>query len=137
MARPSHKPTDELRKRVKTLAGFGLNIEQIGHVIGLDRHTVSKHYREELRSGKSEALAICVNSLFANIKKGNVAAQIFYLKTQARWTETERHEVSGPEGGPIETKFVDAPPQETREQWESRRKKEINGNLGSTTGATS
>jgi hypothetical protein len=31
-----------------------------------------------------------------------VTAAIFWLKTRAHWKETSVHEVSGPDGGPIE-----------------------------------
>lgn len=38
---------------------------------------------------------------------------------------TDKHEISGPGGGPIETAVVDRPPNETREQWLARRAKEL------------
>lgn len=50
----------------------------------------------------------------------------------------ERHEHSGPGGGPIQTTAVDRPERETREEWLARRRRELGSvaTLGSPTGPT-
>lgn len=99
MARPTHQPTKETKERVKTLIGYGLTVEQVGSVIGIDAKTLKKHYEEEVLNGRAAALETVVGALFRNIRKGNVAAQIFYLKTQGRWREKDdeqRIEISLP-----------------------------------------
>jgi transposase len=95
MARPEKKLTDEQRRRVKTLSGYGLSQEQIASLEGIHVQTLRKHCKEEMEKGKAEAYATAVNSLFANIKKGKEASLIFYLKTQHRWTERSTLEVEG------------------------------------------
>jgi hypothetical protein len=95
MARPEKKLTDEQRKRIKTLSGYGLTQEQIASLEGMDAKTLTKHCAEEIKKGKAEAYATAVNSLFQNIKKGKEASLIFYLKTQHRWTERQEVEHSG------------------------------------------
>ena len=47
-----------------------------------------KHYRDELNLGETKANAQVAGFLFNAAKTGNVTAQIFWLKTRARWRET-------------------------------------------------
>jgi hypothetical protein len=54
----------------------------------VDPKTLRKHYREELDLGESKANAQVAGFLFSAAKNGNVTAQIFWLKTRARWPET-------------------------------------------------
>lgn len=80
-----HVPTEENRKRVAELAGLGLPLVHVARVIGIDAKTLDKYYRDEIDKGKAEAHAQVVGCLFRSIKKGNVVAQIFWLKTQLGW----------------------------------------------------
>lgn len=89
IGRPEHIPTDQNRKQVKTLVGYGLRQEDIAKLIGITFKTLQKHYLEEIQTGKATANAEVVNCLFQSIKKGNVIAQIFWLKTQCKWKDTE------------------------------------------------
>jgi len=47
-----------------------------------------KYYRDELDLGTTKANAQVAGFLFNSAKNGNVTAQIFWLKTRARWRET-------------------------------------------------
>jgi hypothetical protein len=85
--RPTHQPTDQTRKQVAMLSGFGLTLENVARVIGIDYKTLMKHYAEEVELGKAQVQAQVVSALFQNIKNGNVAAQIFWCKTQLGWKE--------------------------------------------------
>lgn len=136
MARPVKAPTDEQRKYIETLAGYGLSQAQIGHVMGMDIKTLVKHCPDELTVGKSKMYAQAVNALFRNIKNGKEASIFFYLKTQHGWRETNRMELTGADGVPL-NKAVDGPPQETYEQWAARVLKEEQLCLEATTGTTS
>lgn len=101
MARPTKEPTDEQRKQVQTLAGYGLSQEQIARMLGLHRNTLKKHCAKELEMGKDMAYTQALNSLFSNIKKGKEASIFFYLKTQHGWKEVQHvqsntnHVISG------------------------------------------
>jgi hypothetical protein len=57
-------------------------------VVGIDPKTLRKHYRDELDMGATKANAQVAGFLFNSAKNGNVSAQIFWLKTRARWRET-------------------------------------------------
>ncbi len=57
-----------------------------------------KHFRNELDTSKARANAVISQALFRNAKSGNVAAQIFWLKTQAGWRETNHYELTGKDG---------------------------------------
>jgi hypothetical protein len=98
--RPRHKPTDESREEVRRLAGFGIPAEDIGLVIGVTRPTLIKYYRTELDDGVAKANAHVAGFLFNQARAGNVTAQIFWLKTRARWKEPPV-EHTGEDGGPI------------------------------------
>lgn len=95
MGRPEKKPTDEQKKQVQTLTGYGLNQEQIARMLGMHRETLRKWCKDELAKGKDMAYTQALNSLFANIKKGKEASLIFYLKTQHGWKEKQQIEHEG------------------------------------------
>lgn len=104
----SHKPTEEARRQVKTLAGYGMPLEKIADLIGITFKTLKKHYSTEIDLGKAEAHAFVVNSLFQSIKNGNVTSMIFYLKTQLGWKETQVQEIKN--GGGWSVSITDAQP---------------------------
>jgi hypothetical protein len=70
------------------MAAYGIPEADISRVVHVDPKTLRKHYREELDLGESKANAQVAGFLFSAAKNGNVTAQIFWLKTRARWRET-------------------------------------------------
>jgi hypothetical protein len=70
------------------LAAYGIPEADISGVVGIDPKTLRKHYREELDLGEAKANAQVAGFLFNAAKNGNVTAQIFWLKTRAKWRET-------------------------------------------------
>jgi hypothetical protein len=50
---------------------------------------------DSYKKGKSKAIANVANNLVKQAKDGNMSAAIFYLKTQAGWSETQKLDVSG------------------------------------------
>ena len=89
--KPPHDPTPEQRQLVQLHATIGTPQEAIGRIIGVDAKTLRKHYRDELDLALSKANATIGGALFNKAKDGDTAAMIFWMKTQARWSE--RHEV--------------------------------------------
>ena len=58
MPRMKFQPTDDLRQKVKALAGCGVSQQQICLLIGIrSRKTLRKHFRNELKLGVVEAVA--------------------------------------------------------------------------------
>jgi hypothetical protein len=88
MGRRAHRPDPPQRRQVETLAAYGIPEADISRVIEIDAKTLRKHYREELDLGETKANAQVAGFLFNAAKNGNVTAQIFWLKTRAKWRET-------------------------------------------------
>jgi hypothetical protein len=87
MARQAFIATDAMRDQVRHLAGIGVPQDDIATVIGCAAKTLRKWFRNELDRGVAEAKATMCGYLFASAKRGNVTAQIFWLKTRANWRE--------------------------------------------------
>lgn len=83
-----HSPTEEERRTVKALSGYGVPQEDIAIHMDMDAKTLRKHYRRELDRGTIEANAKVAQTLFtmATVDK-NVAAAIFWMKARAGWRE--------------------------------------------------
>ena len=54
-----------------------------------------KEVSDSYKRGKAKAIGAIGQSLLKQAREGNLGAQIFYLKTQAGWKETEKREISG------------------------------------------
>jgi hypothetical protein len=86
------RPTDEQRRTVRAMSGFGIPQEDIGTLLEIDVKTLRKHFRRELDRGSIEATAKVAQTLFGMATSGqNVAAAIFWMKARAGWRE--KHEV--------------------------------------------
>lgn len=102
--RPAFVPTDAERKQVEAFSGYGLPIDQIGHLIrdGISVDTLRAHFQNELHSGKAKANAQVGKTLFQKVMAGDTTAAIWWSKTQMRWAETQKHELTGADGAPLE-----------------------------------
>ena len=87
MGRRAHKPDSAQRRQVEAMAAYGIPEINIAAVLGVDPKTLRKHYRDELDLGETKANAQVAGYLFNAAKNGNVTAQIFWLKTRAKWRE--------------------------------------------------
>jgi hypothetical protein len=87
MARKAFVVNEATREKVRHLAGVGVRQDDIAKIIGCAPKTLRKRCREDLDRGVAEANAMVSGYLFAAAKGGNVAAQIFWLKTRAHWRE--------------------------------------------------
>jgi hypothetical protein len=87
VARKAFVFNEVAREKVRHLAGVGVRQDDIAKIIGCAPKTLRKRCRDDLDRGVAEANAMVSGYLFANAKAGNVAAQIFWLKTRAHWRE--------------------------------------------------
>src|SRR6195256_6725443 len=87
MSRRSHQPDPSQRRQVEAMAAYGIPETDVARTVGIDPKTLRKCYREELDLGTTKANAQVAGFLFNAAKNGNVTAQIFWLKTRARWKE--------------------------------------------------
>ena len=102
--RPAFEPTNAERKQVEAMSGYGLPIEQIAVLVrgGIDTDTLRKHFATELVSGKAKANGQVGKTLFQKVMAGDTTAAIWWSKTQMRWAETQKHELTGADGTPLE-----------------------------------
>jgi len=101
--RPQIELTKKQKAEVETLAAV-LSSEQIADYFGIGRTTwfailerdpeVSELYKK----GRAKAVGFVAQNLIQKARGGDLGAQIFYLKTQAGWKETQRVEGAGDSG---------------------------------------
>lgn len=101
--RPPGRPPVELDLAlIEELAGRGLTHIQIADSLGISPRTLFKHKNEDeavaeaVKRGHARGVSVVANALMEQVKKGNVTAQIFYLKCRGGWTETQRVELTTP-----------------------------------------
>ena len=86
------QPTEEQRRMVKAMSGFGVPHDDIATLVEVDPKTLRKYFRVELDRGSIEATAKVGQSLFRMATEGgSVAAAIFWMKARAGWRE--KHEL--------------------------------------------
>lgn len=92
----AHIPTKDNRAKVAALASFGITQSNICKYIGVSPMTLTKYYHDELDTAAIDKTVAVANALFHNAtERNNVTAQIFWLKTRARWREDNPDETQG------------------------------------------
>jgi hypothetical protein len=86
--RERDRPTDDQRRTVRAMSGYGIPQEDIATFFDIDAETLRKHFRHEIDKGSIEATSKVAQSLFRMATEGkNVAAAIFWMKARAGWRE--------------------------------------------------
>ena len=104
---PAKTLTDAQRIEVEALAAY-LSTEQLADYFGIGRATFFRLMERDediagrYKRGKSKAIGKVAQGLVQKALAGDTTSAIFFLKTQARWRETDRLEVTGLDGAPIE-----------------------------------
>ena len=107
------EPTDEQRRLVRALAGFGVPQDDIARHLDVDPKTLRKHFRPDIDRGALEANAKVAQSLFQMATQGgNVAAAIFWMKVRGGWSERPRPGPAGAEDAPKRFTIVLGSPRE-------------------------
>jgi hypothetical protein len=106
---PAFIPTEAERRQVEALSGYGIPQEQIAALIrqGIDCDTLTRHFKTELITGRAKANAGVGRTLHQKAMSGDTAAMIWWSKAQMRWAETQRHEVTGRDGKPVQIQALD------------------------------
>ena len=108
--RKPHIPTDEDRHAARLMASIGVKAADIATALKISPRTLWTHYGEEITNAAVAANTRVAERLYS-IAMGHVegaqvrdslTASIFWLKTRARWRETDRLEVTGAEGSPLQ-----------------------------------
>ena len=107
--REAFSPTEQERRQVEALSGYGLPFEQVAVLIrdGINLDTLRKHFSRELSVGKAKANAQASKSIFQKVIGGDSGLMRYWGATQLGWRETQHHEVTGAGGGPIAVTSMD------------------------------
>jgi len=90
------RPTDDQRRQVLTMTGFGIQQDEIANTLEIDRKTLAKHFRRELDTGMTQANVRVAQALYQNaVQHNNVAAQIWWTKTRMGWKEAQDVNIGG------------------------------------------
>lgn len=98
---PFHDVTEQERRFVSTMAGYGFAQGKIAAVVGISEPTLRKHFRKELDVAEIQANALVAQALFKAAIGGKIDAQKFWLKVRGGWKERSVVEVMGPDGKPL------------------------------------
>lgn len=118
------EPTEEQRRSVQAMAGFGIRHKDIAATLDIDEKTLTKHFRTELDKGVAVANVNVGRSLYElavgrpavfdekgqQIReelKPDKSAAIFASKVRLGFRENTRIEVTGANGGPIQMTELD------------------------------
>jgi hypothetical protein len=106
MARfPKYQPSEDHRRQVLTMSGFGIQQEEIARLIDCDAKTLRKYYRRELDTGATEANLRVAQSLYNMAVREKVpAAAIWWTKARMGWKEAQDLNVGG-NGQPVVYEF--------------------------------
>ena len=108
VGRPPHKPTEKSRAEVLALASYGTNQNDISAYLGIQKDTLEKYYRPELTTASTRANAAVARSLYRQaVENQNVTAMIFWLKTRARWRETNHLDISSEDGSLVIPRIIE------------------------------
>ena len=101
--RPAFVPTEAERKQVEAMSGYGLPQDHIAVLIrdGISVDTLTEHFANELKKGKAKANSQIGKTLFQKAMGGDTTAMIWWSKTQMKWSETQKHELTGADGEPL------------------------------------
>lgn len=83
----THKPTEETRDKISRYAAVGIPHDDISKIIGIDKKTMYKYYRDELDTAAAKANAAVGGALYNKAINGDTAAQIWWTKARLRWSE--------------------------------------------------
>lgn len=96
-------------KKVEEYAQVCDSEEEIALALGVSQATLIRRkkayddFANAIKRGKAKANVFVGGKLMQKIKDGDTASIIFYLKARCGWRETNRTELSGINGAPIQT----------------------------------
>jgi hypothetical protein len=107
MSRRLFQPSEQQRREVLALAGYGIAQHEIAGMMDIDPKTLRRAFRAELDTGAARANAAVAESLFYMATKGRVpAAAIFWLKCRAGWKEARPDDTNASNGGVVRYEFT-------------------------------
>ena len=108
--RPAHEPTAATRGAVESMVAYGIPQVDIAASIGITKPTLRKHYADEIATAATKANARVAQTLYKIATDPNhkscAASAMFWAKTRMGWRETDRMELTGADGGPIQVSEI-------------------------------
>jgi len=106
---PAFVPREDERRQVEALSGYGIPQEQIAALVrnGISADTLAKYFSRELVTGRAKANAGVGRTLHQKAMSGDTQAMIWWSKAQMRWAETQKHEITGRDGKPVQIQALD------------------------------
>jgi hypothetical protein len=90
-----HVPTEKTRAEVSALYSFGNTQEEIAAYLGICVDTLAKYYRKEMDVAVVTANARVARALYNKaVAQDDLTAQIFWLKTRARWRTADAEDTN-------------------------------------------
>ena len=94
--RPFFDPSAAQRTLVQNCVAFGLTAEQTALLVinprngkPINRATLFRYFKKDMAEGQPRANVQVAGALYSAAMAGNVAAQMFWLKTRAGWREVQ------------------------------------------------
>jgi hypothetical protein len=107
ITKPPHKPTEATRQTVQLHTMVGTTQSDISRVLDIDEKTLRKYYRDELDLAHAKANATIGGALFNKARGGDTAAMIFWMKTRAKWRETQQIDHTSTDGSMTPKSSID------------------------------
>jgi hypothetical protein len=105
--RPAWEPTEDERRMIRAcIASGGFTYEQIAAALRVDKETMVKHCKDDLEAGKSVVNATIDATLAGKAMNGDLGAIVWWDKTRRGYRDTVRNELTGADGGPIDSRSV-------------------------------
>lgn len=104
--------TIEQKAQVEGLSSL-LSQDQLADYFGVGRSTFQEMLKRDpeisglYARGRSKAFASVAQGLLQRARDGDTQSAIFYLKSQAKWRDTQAVELSGPDKGAIQHQMLD------------------------------
>ncbi len=104
--RPKYKITPKVCKEAEELAAQGLTLKQIANNLGIAESTLHlakngfSEFSESIKRGRDQGICIATNSLFTQVKKGDIAAIkcFLYNVDSDNWKDKRTTELTGTVG---------------------------------------
>lgn len=113
MSRQKFQPTEQQRRQVMTMTGFGIQQHEMARLMGIDAKTLRQYFRHELDTGMTEANVRVAQALYTNATRhNNTQAQIWWTRARMGWKGSEDVNIGGTDK-PIAIDFSWAPAQNT------------------------
>jgi len=111
--RQKHEVTEAMTRQIEMLSGIGVPVEQIGRVVGIDKKTIHRHYRDALDIGQAKATSKIAKRLFdiaTGESKEALTACIFWLKCRGGWKPPAEMEVNVGIDNSTKSALINLPP---------------------------